>query len=43
MFKTKNEEDPHFDAYRIRNIFFELLVFMLKDYRLYFMVSLEKI
>lgn len=36
MFKTKQEEDPHFDAIKIRNVLFELMVFLLKNYKLYF-------
>ena len=42
MFKTQKEEDPHFDAYRIRNIMFELLVYILKNYRLYFLDEAKK-
>ena len=32
MFKTREAEDPHFEPFKIRNILFELMVFILKDY-----------
>lgn len=42
MFKTQKTEDPHFDAYRIRNIFFELTVYMLRNYNDYFVPKFKK-
>lgn len=36
LFKTREAEDPHFDPMLVRNIFFQLMVFILKDYKDYF-------
>ncbi len=36
LFKTQKTEDPNFDVYKIRNIFFQLTVFMLKNYNHYY-------
>jgi hypothetical protein len=43
LFKTQKDEDPHFDAYKIRNVFFDLTVFMLRNYKDYFIISPQKI
>ena len=32
LFKTREAEDPHFEPLKIRNILFELMVFILRDY-----------
>ena len=36
LYKTRFIEDPHFDPVKIRNIFFELMVFLLRNYKDYF-------
>ena len=36
LFKTQKTEDPHFDAYTVRNVFLELMIALMKDYSLHF-------
>ena len=42
LFKTQKTEDPHFDAYSVRNVFLELMVALMRDYSSYFIEEPEE-
>ena len=43
LFKTREVEDPHFNPLKIRNIFLELMVALLKNYENFFIEEEKKV